>query len=198
MIITVVNSSSGYKAVCDLLHRAQKAESEATGVLFNTNKLSAEDLRGEIENNKGAKCLGAYDDGKLIGTLCVFIDKKNRWYTQAKRCLEIKYVAVAPESQGKHVGSSLLDYVKSMEKYDILNVSTGEKNINAIRYYKKNGFILVDVSRGPIHNAYKLAYWKEECPINQNVIRRHVRSSKMKCFVKQLLARPKVSKESFQ
>ena len=112
MEINVVNSSAGYKEVCDLLHRAQKAASEATGVLFNTNNLSPEELQSQIESNEVNKCLGVYEDGKIIGTLCVFIDKKKRWFTDDKNCFEIKYVAVAPESQGKQVGSILMDHVK--------------------------------------------------------------------------------------
>ena len=165
--------------------------------MFNTKNLSSEILKSEIDN-KGAKCIGIYDDGKIIGTLSVFKDNKKHWYTDSKNCLEIKYVAVAPESQGRHVGSALMDFVKAKEEYEILNVSTGEKNINAIRYYERNGFVLVDVSRGPIHNAYKLAYWRDGCPIKQRTIKKHVLVSKIKCYVKRLFIRTKVSKEMYQ
>lgn len=183
--------------ICELLHKSQKTETENTGVLFNTIRLQPEELKEEIEQKNG-QCICALEDGRVLGSLCVFPDNKNRWYTQDKRCLEIKYVGVSPESQGKHIGSSLINYVKAWPNYDIINVSTGEKNLNAISFYKKNDFLIVDFSRGPIHNACKLAYWKGECPIKQSVIRSHVLLSKMKCIVKKLLVRPKVSKDSFQ
>ena len=194
--IKIINNIDGFAEVCEVLHRSQKAESEATGVLFNTIRLSAEELEREIEDHKG-RCVGVFENGRIIGTLCAFEDNKNRWYTHNKKSLEIKYVAVSPESQGKHVGSAMLDYVKSFDNYEILNVSTGEKNKNAIHFYNKNGFILVDISRGPIHNACKLAYWKEGCLIKQRTINSHVLKSRFKCFIKKLL-RPKADKKNYQ
>ena len=137
MEIRTVNDPAGYEDACALLHKAQNAETEATGVLFNTNKLRPEELKSQIESNNNNKCLGAYENARIIGTLCVLKGKKDRWFTGGRSCFEIKYVAVDPESQGKHIGSTMMDHVKSMEGYDILYVSTGENNKKAIRYYFK-------------------------------------------------------------
>ena len=179
------------------MFRAQKAESIKTGVLYNTSSLTPSQFTREMKQYDGV-CFCAYVDGVMAGTLSVFSDRRKKWYSKDDTDKIIKYVGVAPEYQGKGIASRLVEYAKSSTIYQVLSVSTGEVNQHAIHLYKKNGFILVDITRGPIHNAYKLAFWKDGCPIRNEIIRRHLIVSKIKCFVKKLLSRSKVTPDQFR
>lgn len=127
-----------------------------------------------------------------------FSDYRKKWYSKDDTDKIIKYVGVAPEYQGLGIASQLVDFAKTNTKYQVLSVSTGEMNQHAIHLYKKNGFILVDITRGPIHNAYKLAFWKEGCPIRADIISRHLTVSKIKCFIKKSLSGSKVNPDRFR
>lgn len=195
--IRSIYSDADYSDVCQILLRAQKAESQKTGVLYNTSSITPSQFTRDIEQYEGV-CFCAYVDGVLAGTLSVFSDNRKKWYSKDGSDKIIKYVGVAPEYQGMGIASQLVEYAKSNTNYQVLSVSTGEMNQHAIHLYKKNGFILVDITRGPIHNAYKLAFWKEGCPIRHDIIKMHLIVSKIKCFIKRLLSRSKVNPDQFR
>ena len=195
--IRSISTDADYLEVCQLLVRAQQAEYKKTGVLYNTSNITASQLTKEMDMYAGV-CFCAYVDGVMAGTLSVFSDNKKKWYSKDDSDKIIKYVGVDPEYQGKGVASQLVEYAKSNSEYKVLSVSTGEMNRHAIHLYKKNDFILVDITKGPIHNAYKLAFWKEGCPISANIIRRHLIVSKIKCFIKKVLFRSKANPNQFR
>lgn len=197
MEIRSICADADYSDVCQLLVRTQRAESVKTGVLYNTSSITAAQLAEEVKKYAGV-CFCAYVDGVMAGTLSVFSDNRKKWYSKNDSDKIIKYVGVAPEYQGLGIASQLVDYAKLNTNYQVLSVSTGEMNQHAIHLYKKNGFILVDITKGPIHNAYKLAFWKEGCPISADIIRRHLIVSKIKCFIKKILSRTKVSPDQFR
>ena len=195
--IRAIANDADYEDVCSLIRRSQKAESEATGVLFNTKGLTPAQLKDEIKGYDGV-CFCAFDNSVMAGTLSLFADYKKKWYSREESGKIIKYVAVAPEYQGKGIASKLIDKAKKEAGELVLSVSTGEKNTHAIHLYERNGFILVDVTRGLINNAYKMAYWKSGCPIKANKLNRHIMAARMKCAVKKRLFKPTVTEEMFR
>lgn len=195
--IKAIVNEADYGDVCNLLRKSQKAETEATGVLFNTKGLSPEQLKDEISRYDGV-CYCAYEGTEMAGTLTVFTNHKKNWYSTVEPGRIIKYVAVAPGCQGKGIATKLLECAKHESDGRVLSVSTGEKNTHAVQLYSKNGFILVDVRRGPINNAYKFAYWENGCPINPSRLRMHIFAAKAKCALKKLLFKPKVTEDVFR
>ena len=194
--IKTIENEADLNNACNLLRRSQIAETEATGVLYNTKWLNGAQLKNEISKNDGV-CFCVFDNGEMAGTMSVFADKK-KWYSHDDPGKIIKYVAVAPEHQGKGVASMLMEQAKKAAGDQVLSVSTGEKNKHAIQLYKRNGFILVDVTRGPINNAYRLAYWRNGCPINPNRLKMHVLIARIKCAIKKRLFKPTVSEDMFR
>ena len=186
--INVLDDNADYGKVCEIINKSQKAETETRNVLYNTHGMTPSRLAEELIE-KGGKCICLYDGPDMAGTLSVFPDKKEKWYSDGKDDIVIKYVAVSPEYQGKNIATMLLDFVKNMG-HTVISVSTGEKNRHAIHLYEKNGFILVGVSCGRINNSCKYVYWKDGCPIASGKIKAHIAEARVKCFIKRYLTEP--------
>ena len=190
MTIRIIESGNNadYEKVCEIINKSQEAETEKRNVLYNTHGMTPSQLSEELSAKEG-RCICVYEGPDMAGTASVFRDKKEKWYSDGKADIVLKYVAVSPEHQGKHIATQILDYVKNLD-CKVISVSTGEKNRRAIHLYEKNGFILVGVSRGRINNSYKYAYWKDGCPIAPGKIKAHIAEAKVKCFIKRYLTEP--------
>lgn len=73
----------------------------------------------------------------------------------------IEGIFVDINNQHKGIGTSLLNKIK--EEKEKLNLSVYKKNINAIKFYKKNGFIIT--SEGIDKNTDEIEYtmtWKKD------------------------------------
>lgn len=189
--IREIRDSSFLEDVCSIIKSAHEAEYKSTGLIINTSNITAEQLLEEITNLSGG-CFVATVDGKAAGTLSIFHDKKKYWFSQGSDCLTIKYVAVDPLYQGKHIASDLIEYSKSIasrEGQSFLMVSTDQRNKHAISLYQKNGFRIVDVTRGKKakSNAVRMAWWPVCFPFSDASCQIRVTKGKIKCFLKQLI-----------
>lgn len=183
-IVDGVNSVNGYaQEICDCIRIAQTETFKKSGLRINTYGLTPDVLSEQLR--AGGVCFIACCKSAVIGTLSVFKDKKN-WYSN--NGIIIKYVAVLPNWQGKHIATLLLENVKNTNRDKVISVSTDEKNKTAIHLYRKNGFLLVDISRAKNakSNAVRLAYWEHGCPLN---CRRTIRLAwcRIKCFLKSVI-----------
>lgn len=74
------------------------------------------------------------ENDKIIAfAICRFLKTKN--------LLSIDKIGVHPEYRGKNLGTQLLNTIK--KKYHTLRIDVVSDNINAIKFYKKNGFVEV-------------------------------------------------------
>lgn len=74
------------------------------------------------------------ENDRIIGfAICRFLKTKN--------LLSIDKIGVHPEYRGKKIGTHILNEIKN--EYDILRIDVVSENINAINFYKKNGFVEV-------------------------------------------------------
>lgn len=173
--------------VCAVIKSAHLAEYNATGLVINTSDITAEQLQREMEQYNG-KCLGYVVDESIVGTLSVFCEKKRYWFSAGRDVKTIKYVAVRPDYQGRHVASKLLQYAKDVYANNTVPiiVSTDQKNKHAIKLYEKNGFQIMKVTRGrkADSNALKLVWWPLGCPFSHSLCSFHLLMDKIKCAIK--------------
>lgn len=82
--------------------------------------------------------LTAFVENEIIG-FCAF-------YINNFECktVYISLIAVKMRYQGMHVGTIMMDYIKSMSKlngFDKIRLEVDDANINGIAFYKRNSFI---------------------------------------------------------
>lgn len=173
--------------VCDVIQESHDEMLKRFGLRINTYGLSAEILFKQLKEDEGL-CLVAFNQELVVGTLSVFTDRRKNWYGSGGGRI-IKYVAVLPQYQGKHIATLLLDYAKNLNRDKILSISTDERNKPAICLYKKCGFQIVEISRtrNAESNAVRLAYWREGCPINYFYLYLHLIYCRLKCMIKSVL-----------
>lgn len=96
--------------------------------------LSADEQEDMIDRYIEKGTMYVLDDNGIKGE-CVVADEGNG-------ILEIKNIAIAPESQGKGYGKALEDFIamRYAEQYSILQVGTGDSPLT-IPFYEKCGFV---------------------------------------------------------
>ncbi len=85
--------------------------------------------------NRGTMYVLEEQDVKVV---CVVTDEGQE---EGKRILEIKNLAVAPESQKKGYGRAMIEFVKKQytDSFDVLQAGTGDSPLT-IPFYEKCGF----------------------------------------------------------
>lgn len=97
-------------------------------------------------NNPDSICLIAEEDSRKIGYIAA--GKKEVSYRKSKY-MEIENMGVIPEFRSKGIGSLLMQeclkwgQIKGFQK---AYVNSYFQNINAIKFYKNNGFLETDIS----------------------------------------------------
>ena len=162
-VIDDTNAENGcLQSVCDCIREAHNETFKKFGLRINTYGLAPNVLSEQLR--AGGTCFIAEYKSSVIGTLSVFKDNRKNWYSNSG--VIIKYVAVLPDWQGRHVATLLLEKAKSVYSDRVISISTDKRNRRAIDLYRKSGFVLMDISRAKYaqSNAVKLAYWEHGCP----------------------------------
>ena len=173
--------------VCSVIRAAHQDTYQATGLVINTTDITPVRLSEELNRYNG-KCLACIIDGGIIaGTISIFNDQRKYWYSKGKT-QTIKYVAVRPDCQGRHIAADLIKYIKDnmIDAETTLMLSTDERNTHAIKLYEKSGFKLVEIVRGrkAESNAVRFAWWLNGCPFSDGLLRRRVLCGYLKCLIK--------------
>lgn len=102
------------------------------------HRIKREWVASYLNGNRGAALLAALVDGRPAGFLAV-IDQN----VGGRRTRIIDLVGVAPDCQGRGVGTALTSYfVKTFARqFDLLQVGTQAANVPSIRMYLKCGFV---------------------------------------------------------
>ncbi|HUD09212.1 MAG TPA: GNAT family N-acetyltransferase [Patescibacteria group bacterium] len=99
----------------------------------------------KLINDPNSYCLIAEDNNKAIGYLVA--SSKNVSYRKSK-CAELQNMGVSPTYRSKGIGSMLVQKCFEWAKlkgYQKMYVSAYFGNIDAIKFYKKNGFVEIDL-----------------------------------------------------
>ena len=114
-----------------------------------------EQLMYEFNENPLNKILVAYDEDKIVG----FID-----YMITFNSATISQIAVLPNYRKKGLGSKLLEEMeKSFPKeiddvVETITLEVRESNVNAISFYKKNGYENVVIKKHYYKNGENAVY----------------------------------------
>jgi len=114
-----------------------------------------EQLTYEFSENPLNKILVAYDEDKIVG----FVD-----YMITFNSATISQIAVLPNYRKKGLGSKLLEEMeKSFPKeiddvVETITLEVRESNINAISFYKKNGYENVVIKKHYYKNGENAVY----------------------------------------
>lgn len=114
-----------------------------------------EQLMYEFNGNPLNKILVAYDEDKIVG----FVD-----YMITFNSATISQIAVLPNYRKKGLGSKLLEEMeKSFPKeiddvVETITLEVRESNINAISFYKKNGYENVVIKKHYYKNGENAVY----------------------------------------
>ncbi len=97
--------------------------------------LLADEQENMIERYLDIGTMFVLYDNKMVKAECVVTD-------EGEGILEIKNIAVSPESQGKGYGRKLIEFIEKQYKnrFNILQVGTGDSPLT-IPFYKKCGFV---------------------------------------------------------
>lgn len=99
----------------------------------------------DLLKNPNSYCLLAEDNGKAIGYLACL--PKDNGYRKSKY-VEIGNMGVSPEYRSKGIGSMLINKGLKWARtrnYQKIYVSAYFGNKQAIKFYKKNGFLEIDL-----------------------------------------------------
>jgi len=98
-----------------------------------------------LVSDPNSYCLIAEENNKAVGYLVA--SSKEISYRKS-RCAELQNMGVSPDYRSKGIGSMLiqecLEWAKK-EGYQKVYVSAYFGNIDAIKFYKKNGFVEMDL-----------------------------------------------------
>ena len=123
------------------LHLNDPVDIEAyAAVAFNSDKISLE------LTNPFSAFYFAMLNGQVVGYIKLNYSSAQTEF-QHNDAIEVERIYVLTDQQGKKIGNQLLDFaidlaVKANLQYIWLGV--WDKNINAIRFYERNGFIIFD------------------------------------------------------
>lgn len=154
--IELLKNRDEYDSVVTVIRSAHTALHEK-GIDLNTASITTE----EILNKLGSKgvTLVARLNKDIIGTLSISIECIRKWRYKGD-CAIIRFVAVHPDHQGKHIASMLMETaVKQIAAYPVSMVTTAESNHNAIRLYKKYGYIPTERFLYNNHYCISLSKW---------------------------------------
>ena len=99
--------------------------------------------------SENRKMFVAYDNQEVIGVTLVNISNVN----EIKEAM-LFYVAVVPEYQNRGVGKSMINYVTNYlinSDISIIKTGTQAKNVNALNFYLRNGFSLINNTLTVLH-----------------------------------------------
>lgn len=112
---------------------------------YITQNLSEEKLSAELQNPDSKFYFIQYDD-ELAGYLKINFGKAQSEIKDMK-ALEIERIYVLQKFQGKQLGQVLMHHtidIAKQQKCPYLWLGVWEKNIKAIAFYKKHGFVEFD------------------------------------------------------
>ena len=124
-------------------YAAENAEENMTQYL--AEGFSVEKLTTEL-NDTNAEFYFALSDQKIIGYLKLNFGL-SQTELQEEQSLEIERIYVSKEFHGKNVGKILYNKAVEIAKQKNINfiwLGVWEKNLRAISFYKKNGFVEFD------------------------------------------------------
>ena len=78
--------------------------------------------------------------------------------------LHIMSISILPKYRGNNLGSNMIHKLKEMFPYYTITLYVQTQNNRAIRFYKKNGFIILNelknyYSNQENNNAYKMIFY---------------------------------------
>lgn len=105
----------------------------------------------ELLQTSGETFYGCYMEEELCGVISLKIDNEE---------LDIHRLFVHPKHFKKGIAKRLLDYIETNERgFKSIIVSTGSKNIPAILFYQKNGFLITKELR--VTDKLSLTFFKK-------------------------------------
>lgn len=96
------------------------------------DRVKREWVRSYVTGTRGSELLAAADGGRAVGFLAVLADGEVR---------VIDLIAVAPEAQGRGVGSALVaELLRRHPGCERIRVGTQAANVDSLRFYERHGF----------------------------------------------------------
>jgi len=120
------------QAIYQIINKAAEAyDGKIPGDCYHQPYMSEEELNREMNE---MRFFGWEEDGKLVGAMAI---------QHVKDVTLIRHAYVLPEYQGKGIGTTLLDFLKSITGTKDLLVGTWADATWAIKFYEKHGFKLM-------------------------------------------------------
>lgn len=133
----------------------QRAAYVTEAQLYNDVRLPAltqslNDLRTEIKQGLAFKATTS--DGRIIGAVRATVNGGT---------LHVGRLAVAPDQQGKGIGTALLRYVEQTAPAGVHRFAlfTGHMSLANLRLYERHGY--VEVHREPLHDGVTLVHMEK-------------------------------------
>lgn len=145
-----------YDSVVTVIRTAHAVLHEK-GVDLNTASITTEEILSKL-GSKGVTLVARLNKD-IVGTLSISIECIRKWHYNGD-CAIIRFVAVHPNHQGKHIASMLMEVaVNQASEYPVSLVTTAENNYNAIRLYRKYGYIPTERFMYNNHYCIRFSKW---------------------------------------
>ena len=152
----------------DLLHRAY-AELGRMGLNYTAVDQSAETTRKRVESRR---CIVAVDGARMVGTILVNAEVPNTLgaYIGRPELASFHQFAVAPEHQGRGVGSLLLAQAEHWARsfrFTAMALDTAEPAARLVAFYVRRGYRSVTTVQWS-GKAYRSIIMSKEAPRGQS------------------------------
>lgn len=111
----------------------------------------------DIKNKENYYIFKVHDNTRIYGFM---VTKKQ----DQNNNLHIMSISILPKYRGNNLGSNMIHKLKEMFPYYTITLYVQTQNNRAIRFYKKNGFIILNelnnyYSNQENNNAYKMIFY---------------------------------------
>lgn len=159
---------------------AAHEKNRKNGMTFKSGLLSGKELENKLQNGQ---CFVALEDGKVVGTQSVTLERKEKWY--AKDCVLAHSMlsGILPSYQGCGIREDLNEAVDQwidQSGADMIWAGTAEDNKIVRKLVRKRGYIDVDYIASKGTNYYSVIFvkWLKENPFTDDYCNKRFRRAR--------------------
>ncbi|MDH4155799.1 MAG: GNAT family N-acetyltransferase [candidate division Zixibacteria bacterium] len=153
VIIRPLSESDSLEELTELLHRAYRVLADLNLRYMATHQ----DVNVTRDRIKNGRCFVAEMDGQVVGTITYYEPghSKGSPWLERPEIAHIGQMGVAPELQGRGIGTRLMNYTERVARGDgavELALDTAEPATHLIKWYERLGYRFIEHTTWDVTN----------------------------------------------